>query len=147
MILAIVGNGYFERFLLDLNISARNRTQDLNNMSSALPLSYWNIDKKRWCSCHVSSTGCKHSSVIDMNGHQGIWASLASNKKQLLNSRQVTLNPLAFLFEFYIYESVVQYKTPSLTGVENKINEGKDNQSINQSSINQSSINQVSRSC
>ena len=77
-----------------------------------------------------------------MNGHQGIWASLASNRKQLLNSRQVTLNPLAFLFEFYIYESVVQYKTPSLTGVENKINEGKDNQSINQSSINHQSINQ-----
>ena len=62
-------------------------------------------------------------------------------RKQLLNSRQVTLNPLAFFFEFYIYESVVRYKTPSLTGVENKINEGKDNQSINQS-INQSSINQ-----
>ena len=51
---------------------------------------------------------------------------------------QVTLNPLTFLFELYIYESnsAVQ-DLPSLTEVENKIDEGKDNQTIHQT-INQS---------
>ena len=46
MIVVIVGNDCLKRFLIDLNISARNRTQDLNNLSSALPLSYWNIDQR-----------------------------------------------------------------------------------------------------
>ena len=113
MILAIVGNGYFECFFVVVRsyISARNRTQDLNNMSSALPLSYWNIDQKRWCSWHVSSTGCNHSSVIDMNGHLDIRALLVSNKKQLLMLCEVRWNRFEFLLEFCIHGSIVQYKT------------------------------------
>ena len=52
----------------------------------------------------MSSTGCKHSSVIDMNGHQEIRASLAFKKNQLLNSCQVRLNRFEFSLELCIHE-------------------------------------------
>ena len=102
-------------------------------MSSALPLSYWNIDQKRWCSWHVSSTGCNHSSVINMNRHQEIRASSASSKKPVLMLHQLRLNIFEFLLELCIYEWRGTIGTRGLTVVKNKVDAWKDNQSIHRS--------------
>ena len=125
------------------NISARNRTQDLNNMSSALPLSYWNIDQKRWCSWHVSSTGCKHSSVIDMNQHQKIrlrWHPTSSSLLSYVRLHWILLRfylNCIFIMNCIFMNQLNSERGQTLTEVENKIDEGRDNQSIHQT-INQS---------
>ena len=78
-------------------------------------LKYWS---KGWCSCHVSSTGCKHSSVIDMKGHQEIGASSASKQKNSWS--YVRLN---FLSELHFHGCIVHYKRRI-------IKKAKDTQSI-----------------
>ena len=130
-------------FAKSFNISARNRTQDLNNMSSALPLSYWNIDQKRWCSWHVSSTGCKHSSVINMNRHQEIRASSASREKQFVMLPQLRLNNFELLLELCIYEWRGTMGTWGLNVVKNKLDAWKDNQLIHQSIKQSITFNQI----
>ena len=66
----------------------------------------------------MSSTGCKHSSVIDMKGHQEIGASLASKQKNTWS--YVRLN---FLSELYFHGCIVHYQRKY-------IKKAKDTQSI-----------------